>query len=306
LNRPSNLPALSLHDVSVAYDDKIVLSHLSLAVAPGEFVGVVGPNGAGKSTLLNALLGMVSLRAGKILIYGLPIARSRGRVAFMPQREAVDWTFPVVVDDVVMMGRQTRLGFGRRPAAKDREVVGWALAQMQMLDQRHTPIGSLSGGQQQRVFLARALAQEGDVLLLDEPLTGVDTTTQETILRLLQGFQRAGRTVVMTTHDLGVARAFCSKVLFINRVAIAYGSPAETFTPAVLRETYGGHLVRLGGVGASTGTEGIEPSTGQLVASSHAHGGVEGIEPSTGILDESLFILQDEAHHAHDTRTGTH
>jgi len=152
--------------------------------------------------------------------------------------------------------------------------------------------------------LARASSGNGrklrvgvDIRPFYEPLTGVDTTTQEAMLRLLQGFQRAGRTVVMTTHDLGVARAFCSKVLFINRVAIAYGSPAETFTPAVLRETYGGHLVRLDGDSASAS---------QLVASSHAHGGVEGIEPSTGILDESLFILQDEAHHAHDTRTGTH
>jgi len=280
LNHPPDVPALSLQDVSVAYDAKTVLSHLSLAIAPGEFVGVIGPNGAGKSTLLNALLGMVPLRTGKIRIHGLPISQSRGRVAFMPQREAVDWTFPVVVDDVVMMGRQTRLGFGRHPAAKDREVVAWALTQMQMLDQRNTPIGSLSGGQQQRVFLARALAQEGDVLLLDEPLTGVDATTQEAMLHLFQDFKRAGRTVVMTTHDLGVARAFCSKVLFINRVALAYGSPAETFTPAVLRETYGGHMLRLGGA--------------------------DGMAPSAEWLDEALFVLQDEAHHAHDTRQGTH
>jgi len=254
----------------VAYDDNIVLSRLSLDIAPGEFVGVIGPNGAGKSTLLNALLVMVPLRAGSIRIHGLPVVQARGRLAFMPQREAVDWSFPVVVEDVVLMGRQTRLGFGRRPAARDRAVVTWALEQMQMLDRRQTPIGNLSGGQQQRVFLARALAQEGDVLLLDEPMTGVDTTTQEAMLGLLQSFRRDGRTVVMTTHDLGVARAYCSKVLFINHVALAYGAPADCFTPDVLRRTYGGHLVRLS-------------------------------DAPVALLDDALFVLQDEAHHAHDT-----
>ena len=275
----------------MAYDDNIVLSHLSLSIAPGEFVGVIGPNGAGKSTLLNALLGMAPLRAGSIRIHGLPIAQARGRLAFMPQREAVDWTFPVVVEDVVLMGRQTRLGFGRRPAARDRAVVAWALEQMQMLDQRNTPIGSLSGGQQQRVFLARALAQEGDVLLLDEPMTGVDTTTQEAMLALLQSFRRDGRTVVMTTHDLGVARAYCSKVLFINHVALAYGTPAECFTPAVLRRTYGGHLVRLGDA----------PAVGLAGAST----AVPGDAPAAA-LDDALFVLQDEAHHAHDTPREKH
>jgi manganese/zinc/iron transport system ATP- binding protein len=277
LTHSGDVPALSLNDVSVAYDDKTVLAHITLAIEPGEFVGVVGPNGAGKSTLLNALLGMVPLRGGQIRIHGLRIAQARSRLSYMPQREAVDWTFPVDVDDVVLMGRQSRLGFGRRPTLKDRDVVTWALTQMQMLAQRHTPIGSLSGGQQQRVFLARALAQEGDVLLLDEPLTGVDAPTQETILRLLQDFQRAGRTVLMTTHDLGVARAFCSKVLFINRVALAYGSPVETFTPAVLQQTYGGHVVRLSGNGTDANA-----------------------------LDDALLILRDDAHHHTGSHQGTH
>ena len=271
---PVAVPALSLHDVSVAYGAKTVLAHLTLDIEAGEFVGVVGPNGAGKSTLLNAILAIVPLRRGQIRIHGRPIAQARNLVAYMPQREAVDWSFPVVVEDVVMMGRQTHLGFGRRATSGDQAVVRWALAQMQMHAYRRTHIGNLSGGQQQRVFLARALAQEGDLLLLDEPLTGVDATTQDTILQLLQDFQRAGRTVLMTTHDLGIARSFCSKVLFINRVAVAYGNPAETFTPAVLEQTYGGHVVRLGGSTAAAGA-----------------------------LEDALLVLRDQAHH-HSAESG--
>ncbi len=239
------IPALALHNVSVAYDRKPVLSDLTLEVATSEFVGIVGPNGAGKSTLLNTILGLTPLRRGKITVLGHSIAEARRSIAYMPQREGVDWTFPVTIEDVVMMGREARLGWFRRPAGPDREIVRWALEQVQLLEQRRTPIGELSGGQQQRVFLARALAQEGDLFLLDEPLTGVDAPTQETILKLLRDFRRKGRTVIMTTHDLGVARAFCSKLLFLNRVAVAYGTPGETFTPEVLEKTYGGHLVRL-------------------------------------------------------------
>ncbi len=237
--------ALSLRDVSVAYDENLVLSGVTLSIARGEFVGVVGPNGAGKSTLLNAILNLAPHVRGQILIDGCTLAEARREVAYMPQREVVDWTFPVTIDDVVMMGRQTRIGWFRHPLRRDREVVEWALEQVQMLDARRTPIGKLSGGQQQRVFLARALAQEGNLLLLDEPLSGVDATTQETILKLLQDFRTKGRTVIMTTHDLGVARAFCSKLLFLNRVAIAYGAPAEVFMPEVLQKTYGGHILRL-------------------------------------------------------------
>jgi manganese/zinc/iron transport system ATP- binding protein len=263
--RPS---ALRLSDVAVAYDHTTVLSDITVDVAAGEFVGVVGPNGAGKSTLLNTILGQVRLLRGEIFVDGSSIAEARRRVAYMPQREAVDWTFPVTVEDVVIMGRQSRLGWFRRAAHHDREVVEWAIGQVQMLDRRHTPIGELSGGQQQRVFLARALAQEGDLMLLDEPLTGVDAPTQETILKLLQDFRRNGRTVIMTTHDLGIARSFCSKLLFLNRVAVAYGTPEQVFTPEVLEKAYGGHILRL------------RPQ-------------VQGLP----VADEPLLILPDEAHH---------
>ncbi len=267
--------ALVLREVSVAYNRKPVLLDITLEVAAGEFVGVVGPNGAGKSTLLNTILGLVPLLRGQIAIHGNSIAKARRAVAYMPQREGVDWTFPVTIEDVVMMGRQARLGWVRRPARHDHEIVEWALGQVQMLDQRRTPIGELSGGQQQRVFLARALAQEGDLLLLDEPMTGVDAPTQETILKLLQDFRSKGRTVVMTTHDLGAARAFCSKLLFLNRVAVAYGTPAETFTPEILEKTYGGHFLRL---------------TPDAVTLAPA--------------DEPLLILSEDTHHAPATARG--
>ena len=261
-------PAIAVHDVTVAYEDNLALKRVSLTVDAGEFVGVVGPNGAGKSTLLNALLGLAPLTHGQVSVHGQPPAQMRKRIAYMPQREHVDWTFPVTVADVVLMGRWPQLGWLRRAGRADHAAVEQALAQVEMSDYRRRPIGQLSGGQQQRVFLARALAQAGDVLLLDEPLTGVDATTQETILNLLQDYRRHGRTVVMTTHDLGVARAFCSQLLFLNHTLIAYGPPGETFTTEVLRQTYGGHIVR-----------------------------VKAADAALTALEDALLVLSDDAHH---------
>ncbi len=261
--------ALELRDVTVAYDDKVALDDVTLDIAAGEFVGVVGPNGAGKSTLLNAILELVPLVRGEILVYGGSIREMRRQVSFMPQREVVDWTFPVTVEDVVLMGRGNRIGWLHAPTAHDRARVEWALNQVEMWDERGVPIGELSGGQQQRVFLARALAQDGTLLLLDEPMTGVDAPTQEMILNLLQEYRSQGRTVVMTTHDLGVARAFCSKLFFLHHKAIAYGTPEETFTTEVLEKTYGGHVLR-----------------------------VTGEEPAA-LLDDAMLILRDDTHHHH-------
>jgi ABC-type Mn2+/Zn2+ transport system ATPase subunit len=266
----SNPLALSLRNVTVAYDDNVVLSRLSLDIAAGEFVGIVGPNGAGKSTLLNGVLGILPRISGEVLAHGVPVAQARAGIAYMPQREAVDWSFPVSVADVVMMGRQGRIGWLRRPGATDRAAVNRALGLADVLSLRARPIGQLSGGQQQRVFLARALAQEAQLLLLDEPMQGVDATTQETILALLRAFQADGHTILMTTHDLGVARAFCSQLLFLNHGVIAYGPPAETFTTDVLRATYGGHIVRLPG---DNGT--------------------------ADALADALVILEDDPHHGH-------
>jgi len=270
-------PAITLRDVSVAYEENVVLDRVTLDINAGQFIGIVGPNGAGKSTLLNAILGIAPIVHGEIRVHDQPIASERKLISFMPQREAVDWSFPVTVQDVVLMGRENRIGWFRRATRIDHDVAAWALARVDMLEHRHRPIAKLSGGQQQRVFLARALAQEGQVLLLDEPLTGVDATTQETILSLLQDLQRKGQTVLMTTHDLGVARAFCSSLLFLNRKVIAYGATTETFTAEVLRQTYGGHLVRV--------TAESSPAA---------------------ILEDALLILRDGTHHTHESASEKH
>lgn len=270
MNSPS---ALTLRDVSAAYDQDPVLTHVTLDIAAGEFVGVVGPNGAGKSTLLNAILGIAPIVRGEVRVHGLAIEQTRKRLAYMPQREAVDWSFPVTVEDVVAMGRENRVGWFRRATQADRAVVEWALGQVDLLKQRYQPIAKLSGGQQQRVFLARTLAQEGDILLLDEPLTGVDATTQETILNLLQEFRRHGKTILMTTHDLGVAREFCSSLLFLNHAVTAYGPTAQTFTTNVLQRTYGGHIVRVK-------TDSTPAAT----------------------LEDALLILRDDTHHALESK----
>lgn len=260
--------AVTLRDVLVAYDQDPVLAHVTLDIAAGEFVGVVGPNGAGKSTLLNAILGVAPIVRGEVRLHGLAVEQARKRIAYMPQREAVDWAFPVTVEDVVGMGRENRIGWFRRASREDRSVVEWSLAQVNLMELRHQPIAKLSGGQQQRVFLARALAQEGDVLLLDEPLTGVDATTQETILHLLQDLRHNGKTILMTTHDLGVAREFCSSLLFLNRAVTAYGPTLQTFTTDVLQRTYGGHIVR-----------------------------VRTDNAPAAALEEALLILRDDTHH---------
>ncbi|MBI5876653.1 MAG: metal ABC transporter ATP-binding protein [Chloroflexi bacterium] len=260
-------PALAFDNVSVAYSERIVLAHVTVDIAAGEFVGIVGPNGAGKSTLLNAVLGIAPHVRGNICVYGRACnADARSHIAYMPQREAVDWTFPITVEGVVLMGRQRRIGWFRRPGPRDRAVVDWALEQVEMHEWRRAPIGALSGGQQQRVFLARALAEEGDVLMLDEPMTGVDAPTQETILRLLQGMRQRGQTVLMTTHDLGVARMFCSKLMFLHHTLIAYGAPADVFNTDVLQRTYGGHVMRL--------------------------------SPDE-VADDALLVLKDDTHHHH-------
>ncbi len=242
MNRPSD-EILRFHHASIAYGDEVVLLRLDLTIAAGEFVGVVGPNGAGKSTLLNAVVGIARVVEGEIAVGGVPASQAHSRLAYMPQREAVDWSFPVTVFDAVLMGRQARIGWLRRAGRRDRDAVAEALQGVGMWEQRERPIANLSGGQQQRVFLARTLAQEGDVLLLDEPLTGVDAPTEETILSVLHNLHLQGRTLLMSTHDLSMAGNLCSKLLFLNRRIVAYGSAAETLTPETLRETYGGHVV---------------------------------------------------------------
>jgi ABC-type Mn2+/Zn2+ transport system ATPase subunit len=239
---------LEIEDVTITYDGAPVLTDLSFAVPHGAQVAVVGPNGAGKSTLFKALVGLLPLNAGRILVHGRPLGSHKDCVAYVPQRGEVDWRFPVTVADVVMMGRFARQGyFGRRSKA-DRLAVDAALNHMGIGDLAQRPIGDLSGGQQQRVFLARALAQEPHILLMDEPFTGVDVTTQEAVLRLLDDLRSEGLTVLVSTHDLSLATQRFELVLLLNRRLVAYGPPAAVFTPTHVRQAFGGQALELGGM----------------------------------------------------------
>lgn len=257
---------LEIHDLSVAYNNnpRLALEDVSFSVPQGTRVAVVGPNGAGKSTLFKAIVGLLPITRGDILIHDLPFGNhqefasghsprdlsresDRLRVAYVPQREEVDWRFPVNVQDVVMMGRYATLGWFKRPTQRDRELVHRALAQMNMAHLAHHSIGELSGGQQQRVFLARALAQEPRILLMDEPFTGVDLTTQEATLEVLNALQTQGVTLMVSTHDLNLAAARFERVLLLNHRVIAYGAPSQVFTNENLLRAFGAHALFMDG-----------------------------------------------------------
>lgn len=235
-----NGPALLDFDhITVSYNGRPVLQDVTFQVPHGEQVAVVGPNGAGKSTLFKALVGLLPLRSGEIRIHCKPLGSHTGCVAYVPQREEVDWRFPVTVQDVVSMGRYGRRSLWGRLTGKDREVVRRCLGQLGLLPLAHRPIGELSGGQQQRVFLARALAQEPHILLMDEPFTGVDITTQEVTLRLLEVLRQQKVTVLVSTHDLTLASERFSRVLLLNHRLVAYGDPREALQPEALGAAFG-------------------------------------------------------------------
>ncbi|CAN5428451.1 N/A [soil metagenome] len=236
-----------LSDVSAGYGDRVALDGVSLAVEPGSLLAVVGPNGAGKSTLLKVMAGLLRPWGGRVEILRAPPGREARNVAYVPQAETVDWDFPVTVADVVMMGRYAGLGPLRRPGSDDRRAVGQALRKVKMADEAGTQIGRLSGGQRRRVFLARALASEPRVFLLDEPVTGIDATTQEDLMDILEAEARRGKTVVATTHDLACAAQRFQRVAAINGHIVAHGPSSLVLDPRILAETYGGHLLMLGG-----------------------------------------------------------
>lgn len=236
---------LELEHVSVGYDGQDILQDVTLRVPHGARVAVVGPNGAGKSTLFKALVGILPLRTGRVLIHGQPLGHHHDCVAYLPQREEVDWHFPVTVADVVLMGRYGRLGWLRRPQALDHAMVTRCLEQLGVADLAGQAIGALSGGQQQRVFLARALAQEPHILLLDEPFAGIDSPTQEATLQLLDQLQASQVTVMVSMHDLNLAAQRFEQVLLLNRRLVAYGSPAGVLTPEAIGATYGAQALFL-------------------------------------------------------------
>ena len=238
--------ALEVRDLSVVYDRRRVLQDATLSVPRGSMTGIVGPNGGGKSTLLKALLGLVPAERGEIQILGGELNRRvRQLVGYVPQREDVDWKFPVSAFDVVMMGRVPSLRFLRRPGAVDRKIVWDALQTVGMKEFAEKRIGEFSGGQQQRIFLARALAQGAEVLLLDEPVSGVDAPSQHEIFDLLHGLQEEGKTIVVATHDLSCVAERFDFALLLNGRVVAFGRPDAVFTPELLNETYQSHLMIL-------------------------------------------------------------
>ena len=238
--------AIEIRSLSVAYNRRPAVEDVTLSVPRGAMVGVVGPNGGGKSTLLKAVLGLVPRLHGEVEVLGRPVdRRARRLVGYVPQREDVDWSFPVSAFDVVMMGRVPSLKLLRRPAKRDRDLVWEALKTVGMEEFAETRIGEFSGGQQQRIFLARALAQEAEVLLLDEPVSGVDAPSQHEIFDLLRRLQEAGKTVIVTTHDLSCVAERFDLALLLNRRVVAFGRPEEVFTPELLNETYQSHLMIL-------------------------------------------------------------
>lgn len=240
----SNTPhRLEVKNVSIGYSDKIILRNLSFQVPHGSRIAVVGPNGAGKSTLFKALVGLLPVQDGHILINGETLSAHKDCVAYVPQREEVDWRFPVTVDDVVMMGRFSQMGWFKRASAHDKEAVQKSLAQMGISDLAGQSIGQLSGGQQQRAFLARAIAQEPHILLMDEPFTGVDITTQEATLRLLDHLQEKQVTAIVSTHDLNLAGSRFDLVLLLNHRLIAFGKPEEVFIKENLAQAFGNSLL---------------------------------------------------------------
>jgi ABC-type Mn2+/Zn2+ transport system ATPase subunit len=257
-------PAIRLTNVAAGYDGQLVLRDVDLEIEAGSLTSVVGPNGAGKSTLLKVIAGLLRPRTGAAIVLGASPGEEAKRIAYVPQAELVDWQFPVSVSDVVSMGRYARLPLMRPLSKADRTLVRESLEQVGMAAFGDRQIGRLSGGQRRRVFLARALAAEPDLFLLDEPVTGIDATTQEDIMDILEAQARLGRTVIATTHDLMCAAERFQRVVAINRTVIAHGPSSLVLDRDILAKTYGGHLL---------------------------------------VLDDATFAL-DDAHHHDQTPTG--
>lgn len=238
----SSAPPIEVHDLTVTYHHRPVLWDVDLDFPEGKLIGIVGPNGAGKSTLIKAIMGLVPLASGYVRIFGQSLQQVRNAVAYVPQRESVDWDFPTHALDVVLMGRYGQLPLFGRPRKRDREIAMQCLAKVGMADFAHRQISQLSGGQQQRVFLARALAQQTRVYLMDEPFAGVDATTEKAIIALLRDLREQGSTVACVHHDLQTVPEYFDWVLMLNLRCVAFGPVADVFTPGNLQEAYGGRL----------------------------------------------------------------
>jgi manganese/iron transport system ATP-binding protein len=248
----ANGASIVVRNLDVTYSNGLTaVRDASFELDPGTICGLVGVNGSGKSTIFKAIMGFVQPSAGEVRLCGLPVneALKKNVVAYVPQSEDVDWNFPVLVETVVMMGRYGHMNFLRMPSRADRYKVDEALERVGMNEYRHRQIGELSGGQKKRVFLARSLAQEGRIILLDEPFTGIDVKTETAIVSLLRELRASGHLILVSTHNLGSVPEFCDRVVLINRTVLASGPTAEVFTQANLERAFGGVLrnFQLGG-----------------------------------------------------------
>lgn len=232
-------PALFVDQLTVNYDKTPVLWDISLEIPQGSLVGIIGPNGAGKSTFLKAIMGLITPVSGTVAYFGKSLKRARRRVAYVPQRESVDWDFPISVADLVLMGRYGRLGWMRRPRSADKEAALHYLEAVGMAGFADRQIAQLSGGQQQRVFIARALVQEADLYLMDEPFSGVDAATESVIVQLLQKLRDTGKTVLVVHHDLNTLQSYFNWIVMLNLRLVASGPVKKVLTEEMLLRTYG-------------------------------------------------------------------
>ena len=235
-------PAISIKGLSVSYERKRVLTNIYLEIEKGKVYGLVGPNGSGKSTLFKAILGLIDINAGKIDFGGQAIEAVKKKVVYVPQKSEVDWSFPATVFDIVLMGRYPYRSIFQRLNAEDKKIALEALREVGIEHLRGRQIGELSGGQQQRVFLARALCQQADVFLLDEPFVGVDMTTEEKIIQILKTLAAKGKTLVVVHHDLSSVKDYFERVILLNQRLIAYGDTNTIFTQENIAKAYGGQL----------------------------------------------------------------
>lgn len=236
---------LEVQNLEVSYRDLIVVKDISFSVSPGQIVGIIGPNGAGKSTLIKAILGLIPKKKGKISFYSLSLEKQLAKVAYIPQRAQIDWDYPITVKNVVMLARVLNTGLFRSPSRRSKEIVYNSLARVGMWELRHRQIGELSGGQQQRVFLAKALAQEAELLLFDEPFIGVDKTTEAMIFQVFAELKTQGKILLVVGHELIETTRQYDQFLLINKRLIARGSRHEVITPDNIERAYGDNVILL-------------------------------------------------------------
>jgi manganese/iron transport system ATP-binding protein len=240
--RPKDSQGIGITHLGVAYRQVTAIADVNCTIRPGRLTGIIGPNGAGKSTLMKAMLGLTPVTRGSVLYRAQPLMNQRNRVAYVPQRSQIDWTFPATVWDVVMMGRVKKTGWFRRYSAVSRRIAATALERVSMSHFKHRKIGELSGGQQQRVFLARSLAQEADIYCFDEPFVGIDQKTEAVIFDIFHELAATGKIVLVVNHDLGESITHFDDLILLNRELIACGIRQQVLTPENMYRAYGGQV----------------------------------------------------------------